>query len=494
MLEEINIVDNKNFGNNEKYINKIIFWIKNYKRRVNSILCIKGPKGCGKTEMINYICRDNNYKIKKINFEDLNNKLKTSKNQKKEIEIYLNNLVNTYDIFSSLMGIEFKNIIIINKNEMVNFSKYKQQIINILKINNALKICPIILIYDNLYNKDCENIEKVGTEIIYMEEPDYNTIFNYLNKYCKNNNILIEKDVIDKFIKDTTHNFNKIKISFKNFILLYKNKIINHQQININDYNDYKNIINDVELTHNIYTTTNEIFTKYKNIKSVNKLFSYETTIIPLMVQQFFDESFIINLDENYTDENLPPYYNNDINKKILKYYKEAINNISYGNMFDNYIHNEQKWKLIGYYSYFSTSSISYYINKINVEKLKINSHPNNYPKDLNRSSMMKLNYSHIKTMYNHFNIISVNNYLYLINIFFQLCINANSNPTILKEFCKYYKLSSTDFEKIIKITKLIPDNDKKKYFNNVIKNIIDGKNKLKSKPSKPSKSSKLPK
>lgn len=476
MLEEINIENNKDFGNNEKNISKIIFLINNFKKIKNNVLCIKGPKGCGKTEMINYICRKNNYKIKNINFEDLSNKIKTTKNQKKEIEIYLTNIINTYDISNLLMGVEFKNVIVINKNEMVNFSKYKQIIINILKINNTLKICPIILIYDNAFNKDIETIEKNGTQILYLEKPNYETINNYLNKYCKKNNIIIERNVINKFIEDIPPNFNKIKISFKNFILLYKNKIINQEQINLNDYNNYKKIVNEEEIIKNIYTTTEEILTTYKNIKSVNKLFSYETTIIPLMVQQFYDKGFIINLDENLTDENLPPYYNNDKNKQIIKYYKEAINNISYGNMYDNYIHNEQKWKLMGYYSYFSTSSISYYINKINKQKLTINSHPNNYPKDLNRSSMMKLNYGHIKTMYNHFNIIYVDNYLYLVNIIFQLCLNANKNPMRLKEFCKYYKLNSLDFENIIKITKLIPDNIKKKYLTTYIKNIIDGK------------------
>ena len=478
MFKEINIEDRSDFGNNEKYINSIRDWFSNFKRNDKSSICIKGPIGCGKTEIINYLCRKNNLKIRKIDFDNLNNKIKSSKKENKEIELYLKNLVNSIDIDDILAGRKSKNIIVINKNEMYNFSKNKQQIINILKCNNKLKISPIIMIYDNSYNKEYENIEKEA-EVYYLEKPDNNTIKNYINKFCKKNNILIQNNLINKFINDTPHNFNKIKISFNNFLVLYKNKIKNKEIIDLNDYNEYKKINNEEEITYNIYTTTEELLTKYKNLNYANKLFSYEKVIIPIMIQQFIDKSFIMNLDINLTDDNLPLYYNNDKNKKIMNYYKKVLNNISFGNMFDNYIYNEQKWKLINYYCYFSTSSISYYVNKINNNKIKIEVSPYNYPKDLNKTSNMKLNYVHIRTMYNHFNILLVENYLYIINIIIELCKNKDINK--IRNFCKYYKLSFLDLENIFKINKLKNLNDKNnKILTNNIKNIIDFKDKNK--------------
>jgi len=490
-MREVNIEKCGDFGNNEKYFIDIYKFIMNFKNPIiNGVLCVKGPKGCGKSEFVKYICKRTEYKIKQINFEELTNKIKKiNKNQKKkeEIKMYLNNLINTYDILSSLMGEKIKNLIVIDKNEMLNFSKYKQLIISILKANNESRICPIIIIYDNTLNKDNENIENIGTEKIYLEEPDEKTIYNYLNKYCKINEIIIDDKVINEFIKNTTHNFNKIKISFKNFILLYKDKIDNKQKINLNDYIEYNKINQDEEKIQTIYSTAEELLTSYKNLQYANKLFSNETTMIPLLIQQYYYDGFNKNLvDLDYSKPNFPPIYN-DENKKIINYYKNAINNISYGNMFDNYIHNEQKWKLTSFYSYFSTSSISYYINKINKFKVQINY--NKFPYDLNKSSMTKLNYNHIKTMYYHFNILSIDNYLYLFNILLHLCISSDINN--IKNFCKFYKLSSFDFENIIKINKLIDNDIKNKYINTSIKNIIDGKDKIiKSKKKSKSKSS----
>jgi hypothetical protein len=153
-------------------------------------------------------------------------------------------------------------------------------------------------------------------------------------------------------------------------------------------------------------------------------------------------------MHQHYIDRLLSINNNNNNNNKIIP---QITKSISFGDVVDNYVYGEQRWDLTKVHGYYSCCYPSYLLKSIP----KGNNIRLDFPKDLNKTSIKKLNGKHIKIANKTFNTLDPINYIYIGKILTSY-IN-NNNISQLKEIIKKYKLSIDDIENIIKIDKSKP-------------------------------------
>ncbi len=123
------------------------------------------------------------------------------------------------------------------------------------------------------------------------------------------------------------------------------------------------------DLDFDLYKATDKLLTDYKDIDTCIELYETEKVLIPLMIH------------ENY-------------HKYIIQQeYSKVLNNLSIGDILENYIYGEQNWDLSELHGYISCAIPSYYINKYNSSK---KSGPLVFAADLNRTSVKKMNKKNI--------------------------------------------------------------------------------------------------
>lgn len=451
-LIPVNPERDEDYGSNENIIRWIKEWIDNNNR--NRTLIMTGPTGCGKTTMIRHIIKTKGLNIKSINFDKI-------KDTNIKIEDYLRSIYRSTDLLEILKenykGPK-KNVIIIDESESMDATKEKNLIKQIVKANYEYKIIPIILIYGTNHKKILNELNKYSDKID-MIVPSYTNIYNYINKVLKTNRVKIEEksesDIIEDIICNTNYDYRKVNIVLESILenLDEDNKVIT-QEI----YDEYKKTKINKDVTQDIFYTSNELLTNYKNISEGLKLFGFEKTIIPLIIQEYYSKKMHNILRDRPGEK-----------KKITDIYKKCIKNISYGNIYDNYIYNEQRWNCTNIYGYYSTVSISYYMNKINNSRSIMRL---DFPSDLNKTSTQKLNFKHIINSYRFFNISQPLNYMYIIKIVDNYLKNKKE-PELIKNFMNTYKITVDNIDNLIRIDKIdiskVIESKDRTYINNLM-------------------------
>jgi replication factor C subunit 1 len=331
-----------------------------YSRRKGNLL-ITGSHGSGKSTIINIILKDGKYDI--VNLNMLDHKIKV------DIDL-ISKLANRSDSNKKL-------VLLIDELESVITLNDKNAVFEIIKDNNFNRWMPIIIITNNQHNKQLNETKKYSNEVkIYS--PFQNEIVKWINNICKNEKILLEYDLIPKFIEYCQNDMRKMLIQLDELKVNYSNS-----KINIGILENFMDIMKKKDQDFDLYKSTEEMLIDYKDIDTCLELYDTEKVLMPLMIH------------ENYY--------------KFIKKdkYHMVLENLSKGDILENYIYGEQNWDLLEIHGLISCVMPSYYINKYSNGKKTVFSQKTLNGKmtkvsdlvfaaDLNRTSVKKMNKKNI--------------------------------------------------------------------------------------------------
>ena len=329
---------------------------KEYSLRKGNLL-VSGSHGCGKSIIISTILNEYNYEIINLNILDLKEKIDSELMSKFEMN-YKNEE-------------EKKPILLIDELESVITLNDKNGVFNIIKENNYKRWMPIIIITNNQHNKQLSETKKISNEIKIFS-PSQKEIQKWVLNICDNEKILMDVYVINRFIEYCQNDLRKILIQLDELKINYSSNKITFELLNL-----FMDIMKEKDLDFDLYKATNKILTDYKGIDSCLDLYETEKVLMPLMIF------------ENY-------------HKFIKKNsYSKILNNLSIGDILENYIYGEQNWDLLELHGIISCCIPSYIINKhsngIKYSKLE-------FAADLNRTSVKKMNKKNITKTNNSLN------------------------------------------------------------------------------------------
>lgn len=366
-------------------------------------LLISGTHGCGKSTIISLILKEYNYEVINLNTLDLKTKIDTDLMLKFEQN------------YKSDDG--KKPILLIDELESIITLNDKNGVFNIIKENNFKRWIPTIIITNNQHNKQLTEAKKFSNEIkIY---PPYKSeIIKWVSNICKNESINMDYSVIDKFVEYCQGDMRKILLQLDELKINYNSK-----KINIELLNSFVDIMKEKDLDFDLYKATNKIISDYKGINSCLELYDTEKVLLPLMIF------------ENYY--------------KFIKKdaYSYILNNLSVGDILENYIYGEQNWDLIELHGILSCCIPSYLITKHSngIKTLKLD-----FAIDLNRTSVKKMNKKNIIKTNNSLN---KNHYKNIRNKSIDEFIYMGEIMNKMNEEHKY--LDNQNYLNIMKINKL---------------------------------------
>ena len=358
-LKQNGLLKKSSKGRKKKLVNMSDLEIEHSKRKGN--LLITGSHGSGKSTIINIILKEGKYDI--VNLNMLDPKIKV------DIDL-ISKLANRVDHNKKI-------ILLIDELESVITLNDKNAVFEIIKDNNFNRWMPIIIITNNQHNKQLNETKKYSNEIkIYS--PYQNDIVKWINNICKNEKIMLEYDLIPKFIEYCQNDMRKMLIQLDELKVNYQNS-----KINIFTLENFMHIMKKKDQDFDLYKSTEEMLVDYKDIDTCLELYDTEKVLMPLMIH------------ENYY--------------KFIKKeeYDKVLDNLSKGDILENYIYGEQNWDLLEIHGLISCVIPSYYINKYSNGKKTvftqkmINGKMTNttdliFAADLNRTSVKKMNKKNI--------------------------------------------------------------------------------------------------
>ena len=316
-------------------------------RKGNLLVC--GSHGCGKSLIISIILNEYNYEIINLNTLDLRDKIDTD-------------LMSKFEMNYKIEG-EKKPVLLIDELESVITLNDKNGVFNIIKENNYKRWMPIIIITNNQHNKQLSEAKKISNEIKIFS-PSQKEIVKWVNEICLNEKISMNLPIINRFVEYCQNDMRKILIQLDELKINYNTKTISMEILN-----SFMDIMKEKDLDFDLYKATSKILTDYKGIELCLDLYETEKVLIPLMIFENYHK---------FTKNNQ---------------YAKILNNLSIGDILENYIHGEQNWDLLELHGIISCCIPSYLINKfsngIKYSKLE-------FAADLNRTSVKKMNKKNI--------------------------------------------------------------------------------------------------
>lgn len=408
----------------EQSVANIVSWLGNYKNAKYQCLLVTGSHGCGKTCKLTAILNEYKYDIKTFDVT----KFKKSDNK----ELYLRELTSDSDILALICGKRADNcVIIIDGLDVELLSQEKLQFLTLLKMNNSLKICPIIFVFDTKHTKFINTVKKNSIHI-YIDEPTEQNMLELLSLICYNEKIKIKSIALaKKIISFCQNDYRRLCITLYDIA-----KNVPDHKITDAIVNKYNNSATTKNINTDLFTAASKLLSGYDGTDEYLKLYETEKVNIPLMVHHNYIEAMHGN------------------HKSKLKYQsvKKFVRSISIGNVIDNYIYCEQKWDITDVHGYFSTCLPAYLLDKYNRKLTKSPS----FPVDMNKSSLQCLNKKNILNASKIFNSSDPIDYSFIGKILTDL-INTKDNDGMTKT-SKDIEYNKEEFKKIIKKYKITLD------------------------------------
>ena len=346
-LKKNGLLKKSSKGRKKKLVNMSELEIDYSKRKGN--LLITGPHGSGKSTIINIILKDNGYDVVNLNMLD----------PKIKVDV---DLISKLSVKNLTDG-KTKMVLLIDELESVITLNDKVAVFNIIKDNNFNRWMPIIIITNNQHNKQLNETKKYSNEIkIYS--PFQSEIIKWLYNICKIEKINLDYDLLPKFIEYCQNDMRKILIQIDELKVNYSTIRITN-----NILDNFMDIMKKKDQDFDLYKATEKMLTNYEDIDTCLELYEIEKVLGPLMIHENYHK-FI------------------DSNK-----YTKIIDNLSIGDILENYIYGEQNWDLLEIHGLISCAIPSYYINKYSNG---IKSNQLVFAADLNRTSVKKMNKKNI--------------------------------------------------------------------------------------------------
>jgi DNA polymerase III delta prime subunit len=398
-------------------IRAISKWLDNYEKN-KWCMFIVGSHGSGKTSITLTILKHKNYRIQLVNFSKIG--------ILKDIDLVVDKLIKNNNISDIINNKITKNAIVIDEIESVTSIIGKKFILTLLKKNTS---CPIIFISNNEHNKLTSQLKK---ECIVCDfpQPSYKQLYILLIKICSNEKMKLKNEETAKsIIKYSQFDFRRLITILNDLHTTYNCKIT---QPILDEYFENTKM---KDLECNIFKSTASLLTEKKTFDESIRIYESDKVIIPLMIQQNYVEC----INKCYAD----------IEDK-LKIASNIANSLSLGNIIESYIYNEQNWDMHAVHSFYSCIYPVNEISKLDIARSNINIE---YPKDLNKTSIKKINKK---------NIINSNNYLQNLEVTDLIYINKLARTLIKEEkysdcvnLFKDYKINVDNIESILKIDKI---------------------------------------
>lgn len=424
-------------------------WFKGLNTKSTSkLLLVYGESGIGKTYFIE---------------SRLSKKLKLKPLTNDKIDQLMDEKPSNYSSFLSLFFdvITFddiddkKKIMVINEKTLYNFEKCSKIIIKL--IDDSIKLnYPMIIIIDSEHKKLISNLEKKAITIRF-NKPSNDEIKKILNMILIKNNISdkidprtkgrISNTLNNKICELSNNNLNKVFVLVNNLINNYCDIVNDSKVITKNNFIEFLKDTVENNNKNNIYVSNYKLLTKYESIEQAMELYNNDNIDNPLIMEESYTQKIIAYENANGTIEPIK-----DIVVRLTK-------SFTYSNLIDTYIYNSQQWtNLKRIYGYFSCVLPSYLLSKIEIDYS-----PNvKFLSDMNKTSIQKINTKQIFNVYENFDIINIDYYIYIGNyiksIISQCSDGKKDNKLLIKkfnEFVKYYKINQSTIERLLKINKL---------------------------------------
>lgn len=424
-------------------------WFKGLNTKSTSkLLLVYGESGIGKTYFIE------SHLSKKLKLKPLTND---------KIDQLMDEKPSNYSSFLSLFFdvITFddiddkKKIMVINEKTLYNFEKCSKIIIKL--IDDSIKLnYPIIIIIDSEHKKLISNLEKKAITIRF-NKPGNDEVKKILNMILIKNNISdkidprtkgrISNTLNNKICELSNNNLNKVFVLVNNLINNYCDIVNDSKVITKNNFIEFLKDTVENNNKNNIYVSNYKLLTKYESIEQAMELYNNDNIDNPLIMEESYTQKIIAYENANGTIEPIK-----DIVVRLTK-------SFTYSNLIDTYIYNSQQWtNLKRIYGYFSCVLPSYLLSKIEIDYS-----PNvKFLSDMNKTSIQKINTKQIFNVYENFDIINIDYYIYIGNyiksIISQCSDGKKDNKLLIKkfnEFVKYYKINQSTIERLLKINKL---------------------------------------
>ena len=424
-------------------------WFKGLNTKSTSkLLLVYGESGIGKTYFIE------SHLSKKLKLKPLTND---------KIDQLMDEKPSNYSSFLSLFFdvITFddiddkKKIMVINEKTLYNFEKCSKIIIKLIDDSIRLNY-PIIIIIDSEHKKLISNLEKKAITIRF-NKPSNDEIKKILNMILIKNNISdkinprnkgrISNTLNNKICELSNNNLNKVFVLVNNLINNYCDIVNDSKVITKNNFIEFLKDTVENNNKNNIYVSNYKLLTKYESIEQAMELYNNDNIDNPLIMEESYTQKIFAYENANGTIEPIK-----DIVIRLTK-------SFTYSNLIDTYIYNSQQWtNLKRIYGYFSCVLPSYLLSKIEIDYS-----PNvKFLSDMNKTSIQKINTKQIFNVYENFDIINIDYYIYIGNyiksIISQCSDGKKDNKLLIKkfnEFVKYYKINQSTIERLLKINKL---------------------------------------
>ena len=424
-------------------------WFKGLNTKSTSkLLLVYGESGIGKTYFIE------SHLSKKLKLKPLTND-KIDQLMDEKPSNYSSFLSLFFDVITFDDVDDKKKIMVINEKTLYNFEKCSKIIIKL--IDDSIKLnYPIIIIIDSEHKKLISNLEKKAITIRF-NKPSNDEVKKILNMILIKNNISdkidprtkgkISNTLNNKICELSNNNLNKVFVLVNNLINNYCDIVNDSKVITKNNFIEFLKDTVENNNKNNIYVSNYKLLTKYESIEQAMELYNNDNIDNPLIMEESYTQKIIAYENANGTIEPIK-----DIVVRLTK-------SFTYSNLIDTYIYNSQQWtNLKRIYGYFSCVLPSYLLSKIEIDYS-----PNvKFLSDMNKTSIQKINTKQIFNVYENFDIINIDYYIYIGNyiksIISQCSDSKKDNKLLIKkfnEFVKYYKINQSTIERLLKINKL---------------------------------------
>ena len=424
-------------------------WFKGLNNKSTSkLLLVYGESGIGKTYFIE------SHLSKKLKLKPLTND-KIDQLMDEKPSNYSSFLSLFFDVITFDDVDDKKKIMVINEKTLYNFEKCSKIIIKL--IDDSIKLnYPIIIIIDSEHKKLITNLEKKAITIRF-NKPGNDEVKKILNMILIKNNISdkinprnkgkISNTLNNKICELSNNNLNKVFVLVNNLINNYCDIVNDSKVITKNNFIEFLKDTVENNNKNNIYVSNYKLLTKYESIEQAMELYNNDNIDNPLIMEESYTQKIIAYENANGTIEPIK-----DIVVRLTK-------SFTYSNLIDTYIYNSQQWtNLKRIYGYFSCVLPSYLLSKIEIDYS-----PNvKFLSDMNKTSIQKINTKQIFNVYENFDIINIDYYIYIGNyiksIISQCSDGKKDNKLLIKkfnEFVKYYKINQSTIERLLKINKL---------------------------------------
>lgn len=396
--------------------------VKDSKKKTSSVV-ISGSHGTGKTSSVEVLASYYNYDVRSMKT------LKLGSSSYNDCVLKLIKCSNVVDMVSGEK--RRKVMIVVDEMESITSTTDKNFIINLQKMNDIHRYCPIIFISNNKHNKLLSEIKKHALEIKFYP-PFPSDMKKILRNVVKKESIsLASVKVEDKIVEHSQNDIRRMINTLQDIKYSYNDQIVTSTTLD-----EYIVMSKKKDVDIDLFKATEELLYNYTDIDSCLRLFETEKVLLPLMVHH------------NYSDKLITKY--DDISGDMLDVSVNVSDMLSTGDVVENYIYGEQNWDMQEIHGFYMCTAPSYYLCKDDNSVPKIDT---SFTTDLNKTSIKKINKKNIHNTDRCFNNMNVFDYI-CINQIVRKLIDENSIDKCV-QLLKGYDAELEHILSLLKIDKI---------------------------------------